>query len=250
LIAIVESGDWRKGDVYEYAVMRGLDGLKSLRGSEGAFGPSVYDHAWATLVLSEAYGISAEKKLREDAQNAADVLASMQRIRGKSGAWGEQAESPDPLVTVVAVMALKIAEYAGLKVEPSIFNRASYYLDSITAPDGAVGREGFSAGNVFDPLNTAAVLAARSMLGATHEDPRCRGAADLLYWHVRGREALPEDGLFLYYLATVGIFRVGGGYWGEWHALIQHALQDARRLDGDLAGTWDPRGIRVPGRAP
>jgi hypothetical protein len=46
--------------------------------------------------------------------------------------------------------------------------------------------------------------------------------------------------LYYWYYATLGMYQLQGDHWQRWNAAMQNTLVKRQRLDGDLAGSWDP----------
>ena len=52
------------------------------------------------------------------------------------------------------------------------------------------------------------------------------------------------------YLATYGLYQMGGQYWNAWSRELRATLVETQRDDGNFAGSWDPvgRGVVFGGR--
>ncbi len=254
LLAFMGAGYTGKTGKYRANVAKGIAWLISRQKKDGRIGRDAYQQALATLALSEAYGMGKQAKTGKAAQKALDRLVAMQKSH--SG-WGVKAGFPDPLTTAWAVMAVKSAKIAGLKVPATAFQGAMTYFDTVTAPSGAVGAKGKPVAGKVHLLNTAAGMVARQFMGATTNDTKVSGAADMLIRHAVGSKRMAADGLFLRYFGTMGLFQVGGPRWKKWNAWIRKELVDSQRKvgprdgsAGDVDGSWDPKGIWILGRKP
>lgn len=125
------------GIAFGQVVKEGLQWLTGRMAEEGSFeGATPAAQAWATLALSEAYGMTASQPLKEPAQRAIDYLAShpaadarallVQGMALKSAEMSELVFPKDAAERGVEALRLKRA------AEPaSIFNRAAVQLVQI-----------------------------------------------------------------------------------------------------------------------
>ncbi len=248
LLAYLGAGYTERDGRFREVVRRAGAWLMAHQRENGHIGAGVHEHALATLALSEDYGMSRNPAIGPAAQKAVDRLVGLQREKdGLRFGWGEDS-SCEPLTTAFAVMALKSAKIAGLQVPGYAFEGALRYWDSVTAATGAVGADGKPRGNEAHLLNTAAGMVSRQMMGATSDDARVSGAADILVTHAIGAGDLGADGLFLRYFGTLGLFQVGGERWKKWNDWLRKGVIEAQRRDGEFDGSWDPAGIFRKGR--
>lgn len=147
-------------------VRRGLKWLVDHQNSDGSFGKDrvfLYNHALATMALSEAYGLTQARYWHDPAQRAATFLAQAQRPNPSGvGLWGwryaprqeierfrgsdsidenfkKELFDADTSVTGWAVMALKSARMAGLEVPEENFAGALAFARWVSREDGLCG---------------------------------------------------------------------------------------------------------------
>lgn len=264
LLAFFGAGCTDRGEEKENphasTVRNGLRYLLSIQDAEGVFGPRtsqhfIYNHAFATLALSEAWGMTRNPRYREPAERAVNWIL---RARNPYLGWryGERSGENDTAVTGLCVMALASAKAAGLAVDPQAFEGAVAWLDKMTDPDtgrvGYIQRGGGSARlegmqDRFPVENseatTAIGLLTRFLCGATGREPEIlRGAALCAakppVWD-------PERGtidMYYWWFGSMALFRVGGDVYSAWNkaALPQVLAGQWAEGSGSRTGSWDP----------
>ncbi len=263
LLAFLGSGNTADSGKYKAVVRRGLRYLLGVQdGETGCFGEIgshetfLYDHALATLAITEGYGLSKWPILKEPAQKGIDFIHA---TRNPYKAW-RYAYPPDgnndTSVTGWMVMCLKSAEDFGLKIDKAALDGAKLFLDEMTSDDscrtGYISKGGWSARepgmNERWPEQkteamTAVAMLCRIFLGEEPEtSPALRGGADLL------RKQLPrwdeEEGtidFYYWYYGSYSMFQMGGADWNKWQAKMLDAVVERQREDGDEKGSWDPQ---------
>ena len=263
LLAFLGSGNTANFGKHKLVVRKGLKFLVDLQDPEtGCFGEVnshqafLYDHALASLAVTEAYGLSKWPFLKEPAQKGINFIHS---ARNPYKAW-RYAYPPDGnndmSITGWMVMALKSAEDFGLRVDHSALEGAKLYLDEMTDENtgrtGYLSKGGYSArepgmAERWPEMKTEAITAVgmlcRIFLGEDPEkSPALRSGADLL------RKQLPlwdeKEGtidFYYWYYGSYAMFQLGGKDWEKWQTRMLDAVIKTQRQDGDEAGSWDPQ---------
>ena len=125
------------GDVVEKAV-DSVIGQMQPNGYFQAHESRMYSHAFATLFLAEACGMSENELLRPALQKAVDLIVDSQN---RDGGWRytPYTEDADMSVSACQVMALRAARNIGLQVPRSTIDRAVKYVrDSAVRPGDRV----------------------------------------------------------------------------------------------------------------
>jgi uncharacterized protein YfaP (DUF2135 family) len=247
LLAFLGAGHTERHGRYQKTVRKGVEWLVAQQDARGQIGPAAYEHAQATLVLCEAFGMARSANTGAAAQRALDRLLEMQE---PFSGWRASVGGCHPFVTTWAVMALKSGHVAGLRVDRAGFEGAAAYLDEVTAPDGAVGATGKPEPGKVHLLHTAGAMLCRQFMGWKRSDPLMVKQADILHKLVVGMEEMPPDGLYLRYMGTLTLFQMGGDWWRDWNRWNRDDLIAKQRQAGPAAGSWDPVGIWVSGRTP
>jgi hypothetical protein len=240
------------------SIKRGLQWLLGQQDPEGCIGPRgskyLYNHAIATLALSEATGMTAIQPLRDPAQKAIDFLMAAQNPR-LGWRYSFRPGDNDTSVTGWAVMALKSGESSGLGVSPAAYAGALGWLDLATEPTGLhrVGYTGAGTGRGLIP--------GRNEAWADHPTMTAIGIASRLFIENRKRDAaLTGAGLltqdlpswrpgqvdyYYWYSATLALFQAdgpGGPAWKKWNEEMKTVLLSGQRNEkhGCGNGSWDP----------
>ena len=123
-IAFVASGSTPEEGPYAKEVARAVNFVLENTGDGGfihvtddtGHGP-MYGHGFATLFLSETYGMSQRRDLREKLAKAVNLIVDTQNSEG-GWRYQPQRRDADISVTICQVMALRSARNAGLYVPP------------------------------------------------------------------------------------------------------------------------------------
>jgi len=262
MLAFLGAGHYPNHGKYQKIVRRGLRYLESIQDAEtGCFGEPnshqafLYDHALATLAMTEGYGLSGMPMLKEPAQAG---IRFIQAARAPYGAWRYSYPfqgKADTSVTGWMVMALKSAEDFGLRVEEAALDGARTFLDEMT--DDQTWRTGYLNRGSYPAREpgfderwpetrseslTAVAMLCRMFLGEDPDkSPALRGGADLL------RKLLPtwdeNEGTidyYYWYYGSYAMYQLGGKDWDVWQRPMVKAVVKTQRMDGDERGSWDP----------
>jgi hypothetical protein len=218
----------------------------------------LYSHSIAALALCEAYGMTQDPELREPAQRAIDFIVTAQDKT--YGGWRyTPGRGADTSVSGWMMMALKSGDLAGLEINSATYERirrwlgyaqassrqAHLYRYNPFAPDTPSQRHGRSP----TPSMTAVGLLMRLYDGWKRDDQAMiQGATYLQENPPRlGTITNPQRDTYYWYYATQVMFHMGGEYWEEWNGQLRPLLLNSQIRDGELMGSWDPRGP-VPDR--
>ncbi|HZE97395.1 MAG TPA: prenyltransferase/squalene oxidase repeat-containing protein, partial [Planctomycetota bacterium] len=156
-------------------VKNGLKWLVAQQDVDGCVGPKrghyMYDHAIATLALSEAYGMTNASTLQIPAQKAVDFLIAAQNL-GKGWRYTARCGDNDTSVTGWAAMALKSADLSGLEFPRSSYDGTRAWFDEVT--EGTYSRVGYTrkAGPKDSLSMTAIGVMCRIFMDKNKADPR------------------------------------------------------------------------------
>jgi hypothetical protein len=208
---------------------------------EGAMshGP-MYEHGFATLFLSEVYGMSPRDDMRDKLSRAIDLIV---RTQNAEGGWRYQPrrEDADISVTICQVMALRAARNAGLKVPNETIDKCIDYVKRSQNPDGGF-RYMLPPGESAFPRSAAGVVALYSA-GVYEGREVDRGLAYLDQFLPHGGDAgaQSQDGHFFYghYYAVQAMWQADGERWARWYPAIRDLLIKRQTPEG----SWvDPVG--------
>ncbi len=244
LLAFLASGHTHEEGLYRDNVRRGLEFLLRSQASDGNLGGKartyafMYCHGMATFALSEAYGMTGDRRLEGAVRRA--VLYTVTAQNPTTGGWRYNAgDEGDTSQLGWQLMALKSAELAGIPMPAHTRQGAIRFLESVSS-----GRFGGLA--AYRPVElpsrpmTAEALACRHFLGITADPRATTEAAQFLIAEVPGEG---EANFYYWYYATLGLYQTQSEAWDQWNAALQRELLARQRNTGDLAGSWDPNTV-------
>ena len=219
--------------------------LRNTQDAEGCFGGrgaprSLEDHAWATLALVEAYGMTGSALLRTSAQRGLDYLA-IPLLPGASAAGAAAAGGPDAGALLPAALAFdgarRVLEADARAGRPGGLIPNPVAVDALRA---WARRPGTTDGP--DEETAVRVLVRCLADRSARNDPDVRAAAERLASALAPGTA-PIDARLLH-AAAVALFHAGGATWRGSFGALKTSTTDTQRHDGDVCGargSWDPR---------
>jgi len=239
----------RKSLSFGEVVKKGLQFLIGQQDPEGCLGERspkyMYNHAIATIALSEAFGMTASAPLKEPAQKAVDFLIAAQNP-GKGWRYTAKSGDSDTSVTGWAVMALKSADLAELSFPRTAYEGALSWLTDVTARDGYMPAGYMAlpgAGGEPHPTMTAVGIVSRIFLQKRKAEPALNGvsllAADLPDWKEKNVD------FNYWYFGSQAMFQYDGPdgpMWRKWNEPMKNALVPSQKTndDGCANGSWSP----------
>ena len=262
LLAFLGDGNTTSEGEYKDVVSQGIKWLREQQDPDtGLLGDDtshdfIYDHALATLAITEAYYFSKSPLIKRVAQLGINYI---HKARNPYGAWRYDVPpigDNDTSITGWMIFALASARDAKLKVDPEALNGGLSWIDEVSDPaNGRVGYDGFgsqssrTAANEHYPREkgeamTAVGLLCRIFLG---QDP---GDNDIMEKHadllLKTLPEWDEEGfgcdMYYWYYGTYAMYQMGGKHWKGWEAAMKKAVVETQRQDGDEKGSWDPVG--------
>lgn len=189
---------------------------------------NMYGHGIATIVLGELYGQTNNEEIRPRLQRAIDCILASQNNQG-GWRYNPRPADADMSVSVLQVVALRVAINAGLDVPQEAIDRAVAYVKSCQhAPSG-----GFTyMPRRNDPgfARTAAAVYSLQVCGL-YDDPMVAQGIKYLSENTRDR------GWFTYghFYAAPAHYMIGGETWEKWYREIHETLMTRVRRSGNLA---------------
>jgi hypothetical protein len=236
LLPFLGAGQTHQKGKYKDLVKKGLYFLISRMkvspqgGSLHESGGSMYSHGICAIVLCEAYAMTHDKHLYAPAQQALNFIAYAQDPVG--GGWRYSPRQPgDTSVVGWQIMAMKSGHMGYLRVPPITVQKASQFLDSVQAHNGAhygytdpgAGREG----------TTAVGLLCRMYLGWKKDNPALQKGVK--WMSDRGPSA---NNMYYNYYATQIMHHMEGDVWKKWNSVMRDQLIKSQAKKGHEAGSW------------
>ncbi len=205
--------------------------LKRLKSGGGYTGGSMYEHGLTTLALSEAWGMSQRKDIRDALKKAVDVIL---RSQNSQGGWRYRPvpEDADLSVTVMQIVALSSAREAGIYVPDKTIERASRYVLKLQHPGGGFG---YSSPAAPGFARSAAGVMSLLMCGQHKSKAVTKGLA---YLHEQPKKVFTTERFFYYghYYAIQAMYQAGQSHYQKWYPKIRDALLKKQRADGSWSG--------------
>jgi len=249
LLCFLGAGYTADGGAYRDTVANALDWIIRNQDPEtGRLNYTVfYSQGIASLALCEAVAMadkknstSATERVREAAQKAVYHICQSQDTEG---GFGYQGPGKDVSISHWQFMALKSAQVAGLHVPPDTIDRAKTFLTASFNYDGSSDYQADgnpARSNAIGQTTSPAGLMCRLFLGWERDDEDVLKAAA----YVRRQGTMlgsRRTDLYSLYVATLGMFQLGGPYWSQWNAAFRDRLIGMQVKQGDLKGSWSPK---------
>jgi len=193
---------------------------------------NMYGHGFATLFLSQAYGMTNRKDVGEKLRAAIKLIIETQNDQG---GWRYQPtkSSADLSITICQVMALRAAANAGIKVPKATRDKTIDYIKKSQNPDGGF-RYTLSSSRSSFPL-TAAGLVSLYSAGIYEGEIIDRGLKHLQTFKPGGSTTSSSYYFYAHYYAVQAMWHAGGDYWEKWYPAICKELVPARQQSN---GSW------------
>ena len=278
-LAFLSAGNTPETGKYRENVRRALDyvlanakpsGMLNITGSQR----DMYNHGLATFVLTQAYGMSNDKRLGRTLRKAVKLIIDVQC---RDGGWDykgiRQARGHDLSLAVMQAKALRGSMDIGIHIPRetvalAIKSVQGYYRKSGKADDLAArygwrqedakypGRFTYNGGNGTTAMAAAGAVCLQEF--GKYDDYRIRrsmnGVLDDIKTKMKVEPGhMPFDAYTMYYVAQ-SLYQVGGKLWQDGYPLVRKALIDSqsRKGQGNTTGTeshgaWGGR--RVGGKS-
>jgi len=196
---------------------------------------NMYGHGFATLFLSEAYGMSTrsdvEKVVGEKLRLAVKLTCNCQN---DAGGWRYQPVKSDAdlSITICNIMGLRAARDAGIHVADEVRNKCIEYVKKSQNNDGSFRYQINSGGSGTFPLTAAGVVSLYS--AGIYDGEPVEKALKWLMNHMPDEKNQGYHSYFFYgqYYAVQAMWHAGGDYWKKWYPAIRNALLKRQSSDG------------------
>jgi prenyltransferase beta subunit len=202
----------------------------------------MHGHGFATLALSEAYGMArgatasiSPDELAQKIQGAVDLIVAVQT---RDGGWGYEPEDDgfhEGSITVCQLQALRSAKDAGFRVDIKTIEKALDYLRRSQDPDGGFRYSLRDARKTY--ALTAAAVSTLNAIGIYDQDMVDRGI-DYMERHLVTDPAAEEWFYYGNLYACQAFYQHRQGHRFErWFTTIRSRLIDRQGRKG--SGAWE-----------
>ena len=194
----------------------------------------MYVQGICTIALTEAYGMSKDRRLRRPVEGGIAFIVNAQHPT--DGGWRyNPGDAGDTSVVGWQVMALISAHHSKIKIPRNVFSGITAFLNNAQYDDGAQYSYLVNGGGHKNPSLTAVGLLSRMYLGWE------RDTASL----IKGVGVLAKTGPsksneYYNYYATQVLHHFGGEVWDAWNNVLRDQLVQAQSKEGPTTGSWKP----------
>lgn len=246
LLAFLGAGYTHLEGIHKDAVLKGLEWLLSSEEENGDFRGTgrMYGQAIATVVLCEAYSLTADKRLLASAERATRFIINAQ-VPGSGWQYGP-ADSSDTSVTGWQILALKSAGIAGIAVPEQTFKWTQQWLDQVRQ-----GKEGgLYSSRPMHPVTHVMTAEGLFCQLFMNEQTRARGQKESIAYInselPRWDERSNAIHMYYWYYAILSLYLSGADEFKTWNDALTTALLQGQKKIGSAAGSWDPVGQLGP----
>ncbi len=247
LMAFLASGEDPNFGRYAPNIRRAIRAIIKSQDEKTGFMPdSMYNHGFAMLALSEAYGVVDESLLwqgtegnnKRSISHALELgikLAASAQKNNKFGGWryAPSATDSDTSVTGAVLMGLLAARNAGMNVPEETIKMALDYMARSTGKDGSVAYSG-GMGGMGESMNRTAIATLVFSVGRHKDWDQFKATLKHLTGQLEHREAGSYAEYFRYYMAQA-LFQGDADAWKKWNAAKIRELQQGQRPDGSFS---------------
>ena len=232
IAAFLAHGEDPNNGPYAKVIRKGIDYIISKQSTvNGYIGSSMYNHAFATKALAEAYGVIEHPKVEQALEQAVELILSSQK-RNRYGAWRYTPDSRDADTTVTGcqVVSLFAARNAGMPVPDEAIKKALAYLASCRGSEGSYGYTSTAGGK---PTLTAI----GSLCLSLAKEKESKGYAASLAYLKKNMDYRDRYYPYYYeYYMSQALFHADTETWEEWNSRNIRYLATIQSPDGYFPG--------------
>jgi Squalene-hopene cyclase C-terminal domain len=217
---------------YSKNIRIGIDYILSQQNEKnGYIGTTMYNHAFATKALAEAYGVLEDPRIAPALEKAVELILSAQK-KNRFGGWRYTPESRDADTTVTGcqLVTLFAARNAGLAVPDEAIKKGLAYLATCRGRDGDYGYTSASGGK---PTLTAI----GSLCLSLAKERDSKGYQASLTYLKKNLDFRDRYYPFYYeYYMAQALFHADETSWKEWNTRNIRYLATIQSSDGSFPG--------------
>ncbi len=194
---------------------------------------NMYGHGIATAVLGEVYGQTQDARVRDALERAVKCTINAQN---DEGGWRYQPRPADAdiSVTVLQLVALRVAKNSGIAVPQKVFDDGvTYVRRCYVEREGGFSYQARAGGAGF--ARTAAAVYSLQVCGL-YDDPLVKQGVKFL------SDRFDRDTEWFTYgnfYAAPANYMQGGEVWSKWYKRVHDRLVKEAKQQGDFA-YWEP----------
>ncbi len=241
LMAFMSSGNLPNEGPYGESVRRGVSFLLECIRADGyiaaADGASnMYGHGIATIALGEIYGMTHDDTIKPRLERAVALILKAQSPQG-GWRYNPRPADADISVTVLQVVALRVAKNCGLDVPQDVIDKAVAYIHKCSH-SATGGFTYLAAQGEPNSARTAAAIYSLQVCGL-YTDPMIGPGSKFLFDRF-GKDR--ENFTYGSYYAAPAHYMIGGDTWRRWYAMMRDLLLKEQRTQDGGRVSWNPQG--------
>ena len=200
---------------------------------------NMYGHGFATLFLSEVYGMSERGDIDATVGDKLRLAVKLTcQCQNDAGGWRYQPVKSDAdlSITICNIMGLRAARDAGIHVPDEVRAKCIDYVKKSQNADGSFRYQIGGGGSGTFPLTAAGVVSLYS--AGIYDSPEVEKGLKWLMRYVPGSAQgnAGYHGYFFYgqYYAVQAMWHAGGDYWSKWYPAIRDTLLKKQSSDGSF----------------
>ena len=194
---------------------------------------NMYGHGFATLFLSQAYGMTQRDDIGDALRRSVDLLVKCQSDQG-GWRYAPVKGDHDLSLTICQIMALRGAYDAGIAVPNATREKCIQYVYKSQNKDGGF-RYTLRGGSSSFPLTGAGLVSLYSA-GVYEGQPTSAGLRWLAQHRPKGNSTSQSYFFYGHYYAVQAMWHAGGSYWSTWYPAIRDLLVSAQNDQGTWSG--------------
>ncbi len=271
-LAFLSAGHLPDRGKYGANVRRALDYVVSHAKPSGLLNISnhdMYNHGLAVFVLTQAYGMTNDRRVGEALDKGIKLIADVQC---EDGGWDykarRQQRGHDLSLAVMQSKALRGAMDIGLEIPPNVIDSAirsvRQHYKPMGKPDGKrygdhplADRPGaftYDGGRYTTAMGAAGAVCLQEF--GKYEDFRIRRSMDIVIDDIRNRmekkkDWIPFSDAYTMFYVAQGLYQVGGTRWRDNYPRIRDATVQTQARSNNLQydGSWQTKRVSgKPGR--
>jgi hypothetical protein len=238
-MAYLAHGEDPNAGPFAQNIRKHLDYVLAKTGKNGCIGSSMYNHAFSTLALAEAYGIVRDDRLGPALESAVQlILASQAQNPMKAWRYSPTSKDADSTVSGACFVALIAARNSGISVPDSAIKDALAFYGQCQVPsDGTIGY--LPKSSPHGPSTTAIGVAAFAYAREKASPIFLRAMTALKDILANSSYSGNHMHYFEYY-ASQALFQGDFDFWEEWNIKRVDQLLKMQNPDGSFEGNLGP----------
>lgn len=251
VMCFLASGEDPNFGIYSNNIRRALRSMIGQQDAQtGFFGESMYQHGFAMLALSEAYGAVDDRALWTEKSGArqrsiGEALelsvrsAITSQKKNSYGAWrySPSGTDADTSVAGAVLMGLLAARNAGIEVPDESIDKAISYFVKMTADSGQVAYSG-GIGGLDESLARISIGTLVYSIARRKDLPQFKATLGYLTQRLEGGS--PGHGGVEYqrYYQAQALFQGDVAAWEKWNKSLIRQLKVVQQADGSFQGSY------------